>query len=52
MVLAHLRHALALIASGRASEIAIIAGAQQGFTAAEEAIAGPIADAFLGRRLP
>ena len=46
----HLMHD-ALIAAGRSSEIAIVPGAQHGFTAAEEAVARPIADTFLTRNL-
>ena len=41
----------ALIAAGRSSEIAIIPGAQHGFTAAEEALARPIVGAVLERHL-
>lgn len=37
----------ALIAAGRRAQLALIAGAQHGFTASEEAVARPLVDAFL-----
>jgi dipeptidyl aminopeptidase/acylaminoacyl peptidase len=41
----------ALSAAGRASEILLVAGAEHGFTAAEEAVARPVVDAFLAARV-
>jgi len=37
----------ALRAAGRTSELVLVPGAQHGFTAAEEAVAQPVVDAFL-----
>ena len=37
----------ALMAAGRRAQLALIAGAQHGFTASEEAVARPLVDAFL-----
>ncbi len=40
----------ALRASGRSVELLLVPGAQHGFTAAEEAVARPVVDRFLGDR--
>lgn len=45
------RMATALGDAGRAVELFLVPGAQHGFTAAEEAVATPVVDAFLAARL-